>query len=161
MGSFGFSYTGLIFLLCLFVPNILYVLYPPKDKIKVPENKILLAFERTGQALCTILVLIFDNFNIHEINYWATWLGLAALLMAAYLLCWARYFLGPHESKDFFRPFLDIPLPLAVLPVAAIFLLSVYGKVLWLGISAVILGIGHIGITAQNWTNFKSKNNRS
>jgi hypothetical protein len=44
---------------------------------------------------------------------------------------------------------------LAVLPVAAVLLLSVYGKVLWLGIAAVILGIGHIGVTAQNWKEVK------
>jgi hypothetical protein len=77
--------------------------------------------------------------------------------MVLYLLCWGRYFLGKHLSSDFYRPFLGVPLPLAVLPVAAVFLLAVYGKVIWLGIAAVILGIGHIGITAQHWITVKMR----
>ena len=121
LGTLGFSYIGLLFLCCLFVPNIFYGLHLPIDHLKIKENKILLAFERTGQVLCTILVIIFDDFNIHEINLWTVWLGIAFLLMVMYLLCWGRYFLGNHVSRDFYRSFLGIPLPLAVLPVAAVF----------------------------------------
>jgi hypothetical protein len=155
--TLGFSYIGLLFLCCLFIPNIFYGFHQPTDNIKIEENKILLAFERTGQVLCTVLLLIFDDLNIHKLDLWAVWLGAAFLLMVFYLLCWGRYFLGDHLSKDFLKPFLGVPLPLAVLPVAAVLLLSVYGKVLWLGVSAVILGIGHIGITAQHWAAVKNK----
>lgn len=155
MGTFGFSYIGLIFLCCLFIPNILFTLYPPKDKLVIQENNLLLVFERLGQALCTILVLIFDDFNFHGINRRTIWLIGFFLLIFLYLICWIRYFRGSHETKDFLKPFLGIPLPLAVLPVAAVFLLSVYGKIIWLGIASVVLGIGHIGIAAQNWAVYK------
>lgn len=154
-GTLGFSYVGFIFLCCLFIPNIFYGLHLPTDNLKIKENKILLAFERTGQVLCTILLVIFDNFNIHGLNLWTIWLGIAIILMILYLLCWGRYFTGDHASRDFYRAFLGVPLPLAVLPVAAAFLLAVYGKVIWLGMAAIILGIGHIGITAQHWTAVK------
>ena len=150
-GTLGFSYTGLIFLCCLFIPNILYAFHQPVDDLKIEENKVLLFLERIGQLLCTIVVLIFDNFNIHEIDYRTIWLGISALLMVLYLFCWRRYFMGKHEARDFYRPFWGVPLPLAVLPVAAIFFLSIYGKVIWLSVVAVILGIGHIGITEQHW----------
>jgi AraC-like DNA-binding protein len=150
------SYIGLIFLCCLFIPNIFYGLYPPIDYFKIKENKILSFMERIGQVLCTILVIIFDDFNIHKISFWTIWLGIAFILMVLYLLCWVRYFLGNHLSKDFYRPFLGIPVPLAVLPVIAVFLLSVYGKVILLGIAAIILGIGHIGITTHNWNELKN-----
>jgi len=36
------------------------------------------------------------------------------------------------------------------LPVAAFFPLGVYGKVVWLLISMMVLGIGHIGIHLQH-----------
>lgn len=151
LGTLGFSYVGLLFLCCLFIPNIFYGLHQPADKLKLEENKLFLALERTGQVSCTVLVLIFDDFNVHGINPRSIWLGMALLLMVLYLLCWGRYFLGKHVSRDFYRPFLGVPLPLAVLPVVSVLLLSIYGKVIWLGIAAIILGVGHIGITAQNW----------
>lgn len=154
-GTFGFSYTGLIFLCCLFIPNILYGLNLPKDLVKTRESRILVIFERIGQALCTVLVLVFEDFNFRGFDSRFIWLVAATALMLIYLLCWGRYFLGEHLQRDFYRPFLGIPLPLAVLPVAAALLLSIYGKVIWLGMAAIVLGTGHIGITAQNWAAFK------
>lgn len=150
-GDFGFSYVGFIFLCCLFIPNGFYVFHQPVDKVETKENKVLLALEKAGQALCTAFAVIFSNFNIHKAGWQTVWLLASCVLMVLYLMCWARYFLGKHEIRDFFRPFLCIPMPLAVLPVTAIFFLSIYGRVSALSISAVILGIGHIGITWQNW----------
>lgn len=150
-GTFGFSYMGLLFLCCLFIPNILYAHNLPVDPLKIHENRVLLVLERAGQVLCTALVLLFSSLNPHGFDVWSVWLFAAVLCMIEYLLCWGRYFLGSHTSADFYRPFLGVPLPLAVLPVTAFLLLAVYGKVLWLFIAAVILGVGHIGITAQHW----------
>lgn len=155
LGTFGFSYIGLIFLLCLFVPNILYAKNPPKDALIIKENRVLLFFERIGQVLCTALVLIFDDLNVKGISLWTIWLGAALVLMIMYIVCWIRYFRGEHISRDFLIPFLGIPLPLAVLPVTSVLLLAVYGKVIWIFIAGVILGIGHIGITAQHWNALK------
>ena len=45
---------------------------------------------------------------------------------------------------------MGIPLAGATLPVAAFFLLGIYGRVIWLCIAAIILGIGHIGIHYQH-----------
>lgn len=157
MGTLGFSYVGFLFLCCLLIPNILYGLHLPVDHTNSKENRILLLFERSGQALSTILLLIFDNFNFHPAGLWTIWLGSVFVLLLVYLICWGRYFSGAHLSRDFYRPFWGIPLPLAVLPVAAELLLAVYGRVIWLGIAAVILGIGHIGITAQNWNAIKKQ----
>jgi hypothetical protein len=154
-GTLGFSYTGLIFLCCLFVPNIFYGRHQPIDNLPVKENKLLLVLERTGQVLCTLLVLIFDDLNIHGMSWRTVWLALAFVAMVLYLLCWGRYFRGRHLTKDFYRPFLGIPLPLAVLPVLAVLLLAVYGRIISLGLAAVVLGMGHIGITAQHWVAFK------
>ena len=63
---FGFSYVGLIFLVMLFVPNIIWAKHQPKgyDQYAKNENKILLALERAGEVLVTALVLIFSDFNV-------------------------------------------------------------------------------------------------
>ncbi|MPN63784.1 hypothetical protein SDC9_211550 [bioreactor metagenome] len=59
---------------------------------------------------------------------------------------WIRYFQSQKTLADFYSSFCGVPVAGATLPVIAFFLLGVYGKVVWLLISVVILGIGHIGI---------------
>lgn len=55
------------------------------------------------------------------------------------------------EDSSFF----SVPVAGATLPVLAFLLLSIYGKVVWLFISAVIFGIGHIGIHLQHLNELK------
>ena len=73
LGHFGFSYVGLIFMIMLMVPNIIWAKNQPQGYTAENENKVL-----------------------------------------------------------------------------AVFLLGIYGKVIWMLIACVILGIGHIGIHWQH-----------
>lgn len=150
MGHFGFSYVGLIFLLMLFIPNILWAKRKPRGYSSQNENRLLSALERAGEVLTATCALLFDDFNIHGRSAWSWWLAAAFLLMVMYELWWVRYFRSERELKDFYSGFLGIPLAGATLPVAAFFLLGVYGRVVWMLASAVILGIGHIGIHLQH-----------
>lgn len=59
MGRLGFSYVGLTFLAMLFIPNIIWAKNQPQGYNPENENRILLAFERLGEALTTTLALIF------------------------------------------------------------------------------------------------------
>lgn len=150
MGHLGFSYVGLIFLAMLFIPNIIWAKNQPQGYNPENENRILLAFERLGEALTTTLVLIFDDFNFHGLTAWCLWLVAAFVLMVMYELWWVRYFRSERKLSDFYSGFMGIPLAGATLPVAAFFLLGIYGKVIWMCIAAIILGIGHIGIHYQH-----------
>lgn len=156
MGQLGFSYIGLIFLLLLFVPNIIWTRKKPQGYTSENENKILLFFERTGEILTTICTLIFDDFNLHSWSNWAWWLITAFGLMAMYELWWVRYFQSGQKLSDFYSSFLGVPLAGATLPVISFFLLGIYGKVIWLVIAAIILGIGHIGIHIQHSKEMKA-----
>lgn len=155
-GHFGFSYVGLLFLLLLFIPNIIWTTKKPQGYTSGNENKALLLFEKTGEALTTICVLIFDDFNLHSWSNWSWWLVAAFVLMAMYELWWIRYFLSERKLSDFYSSFLGVPLAGATLPVFAFFLLGIYGKVIWLSAAAVILGIGHIGIHMQHSKELKN-----
>lgn len=139
---------GLLFLLMLFIPNFLWTKHKPEgyDELEKSEPKSLLSFERVGQVLVTTFSLCFSDFNIHGISPWAGWLAAALLLMLLYEISWIRYLTGPHTLTAFYGDQFHIPVPLASLPVVAFLLLGIYGKVIWLVLSAVILGIGHIGI---------------
>ena len=141
--NFAFSFVGLLFLVMLFVPNILWSKCPPKDyeKYSNNENKILWALERIGEVLVTVFSLfcaVSFSFNVV--------LAIAFLSMIVYELYWIRYFKSPKTMNEMYGSFLSIPLPGATLPVLAFLILGVYANNILLIISAVILGIGHIGI---------------
>ena len=148
MIHFGFSYIGFIYLLLLFIPNMIWSKKQPKDyeKYVVNENKILLTLERIGEVFVCCFVLIFSDFNIKGISLWSLWLLASFLLMGLYEGYWIRYFKSARTMADFCSSFLGIPLAGATLPVLAVFLLGVYGKNVVLLAAVVILGIGHIGI---------------
>lgn len=145
---FGFSYVGLIFLLMLIVPNIIWIRYQPidYDKYVCNENKVLKVFERVGEVSVSCIVLIFEDFNINIWSGWSWWLIMAFALMILYEVYWVRYFRSPKSMRDFYRSLLGIPVAGATLPVFAFLLLAIYGRNILLGIAVIILGIGHIGI---------------
>ena len=146
--NFGSSYVGLIFLVMLMLPNIIWTKNQPKDydKYVANENKVLRAFERIGEVLVSCVSLVFSDFNIKPWLSWTWWLIAAFLLMALYEIYWIRYFKSEKTMKDFYSSILGIPVAGATFPVLAFLLLAVYGKNIVLGASVLILGIGHIGI---------------
>ena len=146
--NFGFSYVGLIYLVMLMLPNIVWTKNLPEDyeKYVVNENKVLLAFERIGEVLVSCIALIFSDFNLKPWTCWSWWLVAAFTLMVLYEIYWIRYFRSEKTMKDFYSSILGIPVAGATLPVLAFLLLAIYGKSIILGVAVIILGIGHIGI---------------
>lgn len=145
---FGFSYMGLIFLIMLTAPNLLWTKNKPTgyDKYAANENKVLLMLERIGEASVSCLVLIFSDFNIQGISIWEIWLAAACILMLLYEIYWIRYFRSSKMMRDFYSSLLGVPVAGATLPVAAFFLLGIYGRNPLLIVAVIVLGIGHIGI---------------
>ena len=137
--NFEFSFVGLVFLLMLFVPNIIWNYYKPIDYSTINENNVLLILERIGQ----VLVVVFSLFcgNDFSVILW-----IAVILMILYEIYWLRYFRSARTMNDMYGNFGFIPLPGATLPVVAFFLLGIASNNLFLVISSIILGIGHIGI---------------
>lgn len=150
MGHLGFSYIGLIYLLMLFIPNLIWARNKPKGYTGDHENKILSVFEKTGQVLVTATVLIFSDLNFKGFDRQAVWFFASAVLMLLYECWWIRYFQSGRTLTDFYSSFLGVPVAGASLPVLAFLCLAVYGRVLWLLISTLILGIGHIGIHLEH-----------
>lgn len=145
-GNFGFSYIGAIYLVMLFVPNIIWARHPATGCSSTGENRVLVFLERIGEVTASCTVLIFSDFNIRPWDWWNLWLISSAIAMILYEVYWIRYFRSKQTTADFYSSLLGIPVAGATLPVLAFLLLSIYGKNLWLLSSVVILGIGHIGI---------------
>ena len=150
MGHIGFSYIGLLFLLLLFIPNLIWTRNLPQNYSSEHESKVLLFFERIGEVLTCCCALLFSDFNLRPWTSWTWWLIAAFLLMSMYEFWWIRYFKSERKLNDFYSSFLGIPVAGASLPVLAFFLLGIYGMVIWMPLSATLLGIGHIGIHLQH-----------
>lgn len=145
---FGFSFIGLVFLAMLFVPNLLFASAAPEafSALSAQEPRILVVLERTGQVLSCVFLLCTRSLRIGAPNGRQALLIAAFALMILYEIWWIRYFRGSHTPEDFYSPFLGIPVPGALLPVAALLLLGIYAESLWLLASGAVLGIGHITI---------------
>lgn len=145
---FGFSYMGLIFLILLMGPNLLWTKNKPKDydRYVANENKILLLLERIGEVTASCLALIFADFNPQGFSVWEVWLLGACALMLLYEIYWIRYFHSEKTMEDFYGSLLGVPVAGATLPVFAFLLLGIYGRNLLLITAVIVLGIGHIGI---------------
>lgn len=156
MFTFGFSYVGLIYLLMLFIPNMIWAKNPPEGYTTEDENKVLAIIERIGEVLCTCCSLIFTEFNIRE-TAWTVWLGLSFVFMILYEIYWVQYFKSGKKLEDFYKPMFVMKVPGATLPVIAFFLLGIYGTNIFMIISSLILGVGHIGIHMQHYKKLNTK----
>lgn len=145
---FGFSYVGLVYLVMLMLPNIIWTKNQPKDYEKYAgnENRVLLALERIGEVVVSCVVLIFSDFNLKPWSNGSWWLVLSFVLMLLYEIYWIRYFKSEKTMRDFYSSIFCVPVAGATLPVAAFMLLAIYGKNIILALAVLILGIGHIGI---------------
>lgn len=144
----GFSYVGLIYLIMLFVPNIIWTKHKPEgyDKIAGSEDRTLVILERIGEVGVTMICPIYSDFNPQGKSPWLSWLIVSAAFMVLYEAWWVRYFLSKKHLEDFYSDLLGIPVAGATLPVIAFFLLAIYGRNTHLILFVIPLGIGHIGI---------------
>ena len=159
MGTFGFSYVGAIFLLCVLVSNLLWTRCRPRDYDPSVESRSLLALARTGQVWTTCAALVFQDFNLRPWTPWSWWLIGAAALMVLYELWWLRYFRSARTMADFTSSLLGVPVAGASLPVAAFFLLGIYGRVVWMLLGVTVLGMGHIGIHLRHRREIRKETN--
>lgn len=150
LGHIGFSYIGLLFILMLMIPNMIWTKNKPQGYTAQNENKILQFLERIGEVLTTCCALFFSDFNLNKWSNRSWWLIAAILLMVLYEVWWLRYFKSSRTLADFYSSFYGIPVAGASLPVLAFFFLGIYGKIVWMLFACLLLGIGHIGIHLQH-----------
>lgn len=150
LGHIGFSYIGILFILMLMIPNMIWTKNKPQGYTAQNENKILQFLERIGEVLTTCCALFFSDFNLNKWSNRSWWLIAAILLMVLYEIWWLRYFKSSRTLADFYSSFYGIPVAGASLPVLAFFFLGIYGKVIWMLFACLLLGIGHIGIHLQH-----------
>jgi hypothetical protein len=143
----GFSPFGVAFLLMLFAPNVRWARNQPPGygELQSHESRPLLVLERVGQVLSTCSAVAFTCSRGYSFP-WLLILAAAFALMVLYEVAWVRYFRGGETLAGMYQPLGPVPVPIASLPVAALALLGVWCQSPVTLASAIILGVGHIGI---------------
>ena len=113
----SFSWIGLVVFALPMIINIAYAVFPPAKKaeqtaaaarwIEIVEQISRIAY----LAAITLLV------SRKAVGIRSVWLWLSAVFLVLYYIVWIRYFAGGREIALLNRPFLFVPMPLAVFPV--------------------------------------------
>lgn len=136
----GFSLLGLAVSLAIFLPNLLLIPFPPRPKLESPAvPRVLLVFERAGQALCMTVPAITAT----GATAWG-WAVPVALAVLAYGALWIRYLRRGRPASALSDTVLGIPVPMALAPVAAFLGTAAWLQNPWIALAAVVLAVGHI-----------------
>ncbi len=147
-----FSIIGLSIGVLIFLPNLLYIVFPPKN---VPEGLkdagiIFTLLERIGQVGC-LAILIMSKANYENIRI-DIWFVLMVLCIILYYSLWIRYVVKGQVFSLCFKPLLFLPIPMAIFPVFAFGFAAIGGKSIYMGIAVVLLALGHF---VNSWHTYK------
>lgn len=136
-----FSLIGTLIAAAIFIPNIIFVIFPPKNMPRVMNNTgfVFTLLERLGQIGCISMLVMLNG------HYYANiWLYLMIFCIVVYYGLWWRYIISGQEFAVAFKPLLFIPIPMAIFPILTFTLASLYGNILYMLIPVLMLAIGHI-----------------
>ncbi len=151
--NINISIIGIVYLLMLFIPNILWSKHLPHGYDSSDENKVLLMLERVGQVFVSVFAVVSFQPVSFQID---VCLILSCIAMLFYEGYWINYFKSSQELSDFYASFLKIPLAGATLPIFAFLCLGIYEHHVFLIFSTILLGIGHIGLHYEHFQKLKA-----
>ncbi len=147
--------NGWIVTLLLLLPNALFLFFAPRNVPVETDGRrqfrvqVLETVERLGQIGCFALPFFY---NFHFDSLWEKLaLALFCLFMGIYYAGWTRYMQQGREFRWLFAPMLGVPLPMAVMPVLAVFAAAANFHAWPLALAALILGAGHIPVSWLEW----------
>ncbi|OMF85008.1 hypothetical protein [Paenibacillus sp. FSL R7-0337] len=140
----GLHALGFIISLLVLLPNLIFLFFPPRS---IPGSLdsaplIFTLLERAGQITCLMMPILFGRLIS------AQTLGVSAVLMALCLLVyyggWVRYFRSGRAFTALFKPWLGIPVPMAVFPALYFLLLGVWLQSWLFIVPACLFAAGHL-----------------
>ena len=133
--------------LLIMLPNVVWMLLPKTDAGKqIPEPLLLTILENVGR-LATLILPFFFSLDMHKKFSLPVVIGMG-LALAIYYACWIRYFAGGRSVALLGAPFLGIPIPMAVAPIAFLILSSYLMSSWWMFGASLLFGVAHIWISA-------------
>ena len=147
----SFSWIGIVVFALPMLINIAYVIFPPAGAAK--QSKGVTRWLEIVENISRIAYLVSISVLVSEkpINPKSAWLMLSALFLILYYIVWIRYFKGGRDIALLGKPFLFVPMPLAVFPVLYFMFAAI-----WLGnipaaVIMAIFGAAHITVSVQSF----------
>ncbi len=134
---------GLIIILLILVPNIIYAI-KVKDHQNKCQNKFMNVLEQIGRYGCMFLMVfnigVFE-FGFNSVEMIMVYLFGNLILLTSYLAIWVLFLKKPEYPKQ---------ISLAVIPTIIFLLSGITMMHVLLIIFGIIFGVGHIYVTYQN-----------
>lgn len=140
----GLHLRGFIIPILVLLPNLIFIFFQPRDtpKFLAAPSLVFTLLERAGQITCFMMPIVFGRLIAAKPP------GLPAIGMALCLLiyygCWVRYYSSGQTFAVLFKPWLGIPLPMAVFPVLYFLLLGIWLKSWLFAVPAWLFAVGHL-----------------
>ena len=145
----SFSWIGLVVFALPMLINIAYAIFPPSGKVEQPAavTRWIEVVEQISRIayLLTITLLV----SRRPFHFRSAWLCAAALFLILYYIVWIRYFAGGRDIALLNRPFLFVPMPLAVFPVLYFLCAALWLRNIPAAIIMLILGAAHLTVSVQ------------
>lgn len=147
----SFSWVGLVIFALPMLINIAYAAFPPNEKVE--QAAAVTRWIEMVEQISRIAYLLAITFLVsrESIKLRSAWLCLAALFLLLYYIVWIRYFASGRDIALLNRPFLLVPMPLAVFPVLYFLCAAAWLHNIPATIMMVIFGAAHLTVSVQSF----------
>lgn len=149
--KFSFSWIGLVIFALPMLINIAYALFPPTadDGAHRPVSH----WAEITEHVCrgAYLIALTATVSRRPLEYRSVWLYLAAAFLILYYTVWIRYFAGGRDTALLGKPFLLVPVPLAVFPVLYYLCTAVWLCNIPAAVFMTVFTAAHITVTVQSF----------
>lgn len=139
--------SGALIPLLIMLPNVVWMLAPKAEASAATSEPFFLTILENVGRLATLILPFFFSLDMHKRLSLPVAIGMG-LALAIYYACWIRYFAGGRVSTLLGAPFLGIPIPMAVAPIAFLILSSYLISSWWMFGASLLFGVAHIWISA-------------
>ena len=147
----SFSWIGLVVFTLPMLINIAYAIFPPNGKVE--QTAAVTRWIEMVEQICRIAYLLAITLLVSRktFSFRSAWLCLAAFFLLLYYIVWIRYFAGGRDIALLNRPFLFVPMPLAVFPVLYFLCAALWLNNIPSAIIMVIFGAAHLMVSLQSF----------
>jgi hypothetical protein len=145
--------TGGLASILILVPNLFWMLFPPRDPPEGETSSATLAYKllEVMEWLGRLGVFVIPFFYRLEVTSRVQVVALAVMALALlfYYAGWVRYFAQGRKYALLFQPMLRVPVPMAVSPIVYFAAASVLFGSWYLALATIILGVAHLTISLR------------